>query len=100
MAALVAGVKLVVESVAVKVQGAVPPSMTAALNVAVPAAAATEVVPARVHVEVRVIVSVKSFVATNPAPFSTDTWNDARATPAVPVVGGPPTKPTFEAVVG
>jgi LysM repeat protein len=61
------------ESVAVKVQGLVPPSTVTALNVAMPAEATALTVPVKVHEEVIAIVSVNPVVAVAPAPFSTVT---------------------------
>ncbi|MGD0053939.1 MAG: hypothetical protein ABSC34_00680 [Acidimicrobiales bacterium] len=89
MAELAAAVTVLgfVVSVAVRTQ-AEPASMMSDANVAVPDAAVAATVPPRVHPEVMVIVSVRSFEATAPAPFSTDTANDVRGTPEVAVTGG------------
>jgi hypothetical protein len=97
---LTAVVRASVESVAVRVHGLVPPSMTRAPNVATPEAAVALVVPARLQEEVIPMTSDDPFDARTPAPFSTVTANEVRVAPAVVVVRGSVVKPSFAAVVG
>jgi hypothetical protein len=70
---LAAVVRASVESVAVRMQGLVPPSITSAPKVATPEEAVAVVVPARVHEEVIAITSAVPLEAKMPAPFSTVT---------------------------
>jgi hypothetical protein len=70
---LVAVVRVSVESVAIRVQGLVPPSITSAPKVATPEEEVAFVVPARVQAEVMTITSADPLDAKVPAPFSTVT---------------------------
>jgi hypothetical protein len=70
---LAAVVRPSVESVAVRVHGLVPPSITSAPKVATPEEDVAVAVPARVHAEVIAITSAAPFEAKSPAPFSTVT---------------------------
>jgi hypothetical protein len=88
-----------VESVAVRVQGLVPPSITNAPKVATPEEDVAVVVPARVQAEVIAITSDDPLDARAPAPFSTFTENEVRVAPAVVDVSGSKEKPSLVAVV-
>jgi hypothetical protein len=88
-----------VESVAVRVQGLVPPSMTSAPKVAIPEADVAVVVPASEQEEVIAITSADPLFAGCPAAFSTFTENEVRVAPAAVVVGGSGPKASFVAVV-
>jgi uncharacterized phage protein gp47/JayE len=96
---LTAVVRASVESVAVKVQGLVPPSITSAPKAATPDEAVAVVVPARVQAEVIAITSAEPLDARAPAPFSTFTENEVRVAPAVVDESGSTEKPSFVAVV-
>jgi hypothetical protein len=84
---LVAVVRLLDVSLAVRVQAPVS-SILSALNVATPATAVATVVPPRAHEEEMVTESVKSVVAGALVPSSIKTLNVARVAPATVVVGG------------
>jgi len=94
---LVPVVRALEESVAVSVQGLVPPSMVTAVKVATPATATIDVVPVMVHAEVMAIVSVAltPVVITFPYVSSVETLNVVRTVPAVAEAGGCVVKPTL-----
>jgi len=97
---LTAVVRASVESVAVRVHGLVPPSITTAPKVAMPEAAVALVVPARAQEDVITITSADPLDARTPAPFSTFTENDVSEAPAAVVAGGSTENPSLDAVVG
>jgi hypothetical protein len=95
---LTAVVRATVESVAVRVHGLVPPSITRAAKLATPPLATALVVPAKVQAEVITIVSVNPLVDAWLAAFSTFTENDVTATPETAVAGGSGEKASFDSV--
>jgi hypothetical protein len=100
MAVLVAVAKVLVESVATRVQVA-PVLIVTAVNVATPLTAATVVVPVRVHVDVSAMTSVEYGAVTSTTPLLslTDTAKEGSTVPALADAGGSVVKTTWVGTV-